>query len=546
MRLVHDVVADVQVGEGGDLAALLLLRAALAPLGAVDVAAGDERQLHLRILEARGERQRIDAALAGRRRALAELVKRGRDALVLQRGAQAFAAGRAAGEHHDAPAVPHPAGDVRAHLARLSAVAARAHAAHLGKERGAQALHRAQDGGHRQQGMRAQRVHHLLLREHEIGLCGQRVAALERAPERLTELAGAAVHAGVERLRLIEHDDGPVHVIEQRLGLRVKQMDELFEHAPADALAQLTGGGAQVLLEALHGAALPGEGLGHGDLAVLERQVGERRLAILLLLRAGIGGLLALQQLDQPVGERVRPLERGGSLAGGRDDDLLQIALRALAHHVEQADGVDLVVEELHAHGVQAVRGVDVDDAAAQGELPLALDHVLTGIARAEQAAAQRVGGHGLAHAQADRMRVEQRARHDAVQQRIDGRDDGAGFAGDEALQRLDAPAGDLAAGGDLLIEGDLARGEAAHAAPEQGAHVLHGLRGGLFAVAQEQQRPAGLRGERAGEVGLLRSGQAGGGNDRAGLFALGEHLLKRLEAAQQVKQKMRLHESSS
>ena len=56
-----------------------------------------------------------------------------------------------------------------------------------------------------------------------------------------------------------------------------------------------------------------------------------------------------------------------GDLGERKQQRLVERALAALGLGVELADGLDLVAEEVDAHGPVHLRGVDVDDAAAQG-----------------------------------------------------------------------------------------------------------------------------------------------------------------------------------
>ena len=59
--------------------------------------------------------------------------------------------------------------------------------------------------------------------------------------------------------------------------------------------------------------------------------------------------------------------------------------MRALRFGIELADGFDLVAEELDAHGAVGFGRVDIEDAAAAGELARHLDQVHLGVADAGQ-----------------------------------------------------------------------------------------------------------------------------------------------------------------
>ena len=103
------------------------------------------------------------------------------------------------------------------------------------------------------------------------------------------------------------------------------------------------------------------------------------------------------ERVDRQEVDRARPilgvLERGlgkhpvlgGELGGRRELELLGVAERALGEGREPADGLDLVAEELQARGAVLGGAEDVQDAAAQGELPAGLDLVDALVARLGQ-----------------------------------------------------------------------------------------------------------------------------------------------------------------
>ena len=107
-----------------------------------------------------------------------------------------------------------------------------------------------------------------------------------------------------------------------------------------------------------------------------------------------------------PCGARRPVLASGGSVRSGRalgrrvDERLVEGAQRALRERREGAHGLDLVAEELDAERLAAGRREDVDDAAADGELPALLDLVDALVAgerraarRARRCPARRRGG---------------------------------------------------------------------------------------------------------------------------------------------------------
>ena len=224
VRLVHDVVADLQVGERRDLLARLLLARARALLRhAEDVPVGDDHQLQLRVLKAVRQRQRDDRGLAGGN-LLALLAKRAGCAQLRQRREQALAARHAAGEQRHAPAVLPPALQVGAQLLELSLVARGAHALDLHDVLGHKAAHRAQKARHRQRAAARQLRHGVRAVQQQARLLADRLRALERALERLVKLQLAVVAPVAQAVRLVEHDERIVHVVQDRLAARIEQV----------------------------------------------------------------------------------------------------------------------------------------------------------------------------------------------------------------------------------------------------------------------------------------------------------------------------------
>ena len=80
----------------------------------------------------------------------------------------------------------------------------------------------------------------------------------------------------------------------------------------------------------------------------------------------------------------------GVELGGGRDLDALRVLQRALREGGEPAQRLDLVAEQLDAHGPLLGRRVDVEDAAAHGELA-ALDDLLLALVAARDQPLERL-----------------------------------------------------------------------------------------------------------------------------------------------------------
>ena len=97
----------------------------------------------------------------------------------------------------------------------------------------------------------------------------------------------------------------------------------------------------------------------HDGAEALDRQdVGDVRPLVALLGRRQLGELAVL----------------GVELGGGGDLDSLGLGQRALGEGGEPAKRLDLVPEELDAHGALLGRRIDVEDAAAGGELAAVVD----------------------------------------------------------------------------------------------------------------------------------------------------------------------------
>ena len=125
-------------------------------------------------------------------------------------------------------------------------------------------------------------------------------------------------------------------------------------------------------------------------------------------------------QVLGPVPDRGREQQlaaRRGPQAGRR------LSQAALVGHLEVADLLHRVAEELDPHRVLVGRGEHVDDAAADGHVAALADQVLAGVADLHQPGQQFVRVAGVARPQPDRLQVTQAA-DDRLQQAADRRDD--------------------------------------------------------------------------------------------------------------------------
>ena len=79
----------------------------------------------------------------------------------------------------------------------------------------------------------------------------------------------------------------------------------------------------------------------------------------------------ALAELDLDRGDGVASaLVAGDVVRGGKDDQLVEVAEQLAGQDVEAADALDLIAEELDAHGVLLVGGVHLYGVASDAEPP--------------------------------------------------------------------------------------------------------------------------------------------------------------------------------
>ena len=71
---------------------------------------------------------------------------------------------------------------------------------------------------------------------------------------------------------------------------------------------------------------------------------------------------------------------------------MIQSAAAALRFGVEFSDGFDLISEEVDADGAVDLRGVDVEDAAAKGDLAGHFDYVHFGVPGGEEVLDEHIG----------------------------------------------------------------------------------------------------------------------------------------------------------
>ena len=126
----------------------------------------------------------------------------------------------------------------------------------------------------------------------------------------------------------------------------------------------------------------------------------------------------------------------------------MQVAdgLAGRGHHAAHA--VDLVAEELDAHGRGSLRGVDVDRVAVDVEGSRAVKLAGVGIAQAHEQGPHVLEGDLLAHGERGALPVARVLGRHAAQQRPGTRDHDAGLARGEATDGLAARADEGVVGG--------------------------------------------------------------------------------------------------
>ena len=204
---------------------------------------------------------------------------------------------------------------------------------------------------------------------------------------------------------------------------------------------------------------------------------------------AGVDGLEEFLG-DRGLGER----EQEGVLEGGAG---------ALGFGVELADGFDLVAEEVDADGAFALGGVDVDDAAADGDLAGHLDDIDLRIADGEEMLDEHVGEVLLADVEVEREGFVVVAAEELHAGGFEGGDDEFGLAG-----------GDLPEGGGALlldfgVRGEVFKGEDIVAGQAEDGRGIE--RAGELAGAED----GGVEGFGGLVVGDDHDGGGSGGADK-------------------------------
>ena len=446
--LVHHVVAHLQIGEGGNLLARARAAAALLAVHAVDVGLGHQRKLDLRIEEATVQRQRKDHRLAGgqRLRKLCGVLRRA--ILLLQGLLQALAAGHAARQQCNLPAVLFPLLQIQRQLPDVRLVAGGVAALDLDQCLGPEVPLGAQKGIRDQHAAPVRTGEQLVVAHQQLRLDRQRIAALQCGHHQLLELQKAVLAALAQAFGLVEHEDRILHIVEdgapgveqhRQDGLRtveaaagLQRVDDLQKAAiPAAAQCDALLLAALLLLPRLRGLQ-----------KLLEGRKSELRLQLLLAALLSLALIPLLQFEAQELCRLLALLPDEQELLGRIDAHRSPAGHGALGHHIEAADGIDLVVEELDAQRVGLADGIHVQDAAAQRALAAGLHQLHALVAGVGQQLHQVIGLHARRLVQLDHMIPEALRGQHAMQSRVHRHHQRLHRAGDARADDVDAPHG--------------------------------------------------------------------------------------------------------
>jgi hypothetical protein len=247
------------------------------------------------------------------------------------------------------------------------------------------------------------------------------------------------------------------------------------------------------------------------------QQLGDVRAVLGVLERGDLGQLAML----------------GRELGGGRDLDRLGLAQAALGEGGEEADRLDLDVEEVDAHRAVLGGRVEVEDAAADGELPAVVDLVDALVARGHELLADLVEVEQIADADGERVRAQRRVGHLLAQRHRADHDDrrlrARGPLGQQGVEGGHAQADQVRRRREVRLVGHAAAGVEAHRSRLEPRPQVGGEVAGLAVVAGHHERRAvgmGALGQRRDEVGphrLRHERTAAIGDEGGAVGVLGE-----------------------
>ena len=416
MFLVHHEVAGLQVSERGNLFTRRLPLLRLAVARTVHVRVADDNQA--RFFPDEAVRQRAGQHLHTFFRQLVDFLRERRgDIVFFQRRRQTLTARHAAAQHRHAAALAQPAVAVlrqRANLRRIPCHALHAKISGILDRHACHAFQKLRLSDRRVPLHMPQQ----LVPVHQQGfLLLDGFVAAHRAFEILREARPAFFRALPEQIRVAQHHNVRLKPVQHRVSI-VRQHGQPRPNAlERQPLRQ------HVRVRHQLGAAAFQFRLARGSLLLFANLRGDvliekvRRVRVILRQRRQI------RKERRARGRQVAPLPLDGVphpprclfrlrrwkqyLRRGRERAFLHRIKAALADAVEFADGVHLVVEELNAQTLAARRRVHVDDAAAQGALPLALHHADALVAHGGQAADEVIQVDSVAGSKANRLFAE-------------------------------------------------------------------------------------------------------------------------------------------
>ncbi len=177
----------------------------------------------------------------------------------------------------------------------------------------------------------------------------------------------------------------------------------------------------------------------------------------------------------------------GVELGRGRQLDPLGVAERALGEGREPAHRLDLVAEELDPHGALLGRRVDVEDAAADGELAALLDLLDPVVAGGDEVAGGPVEVELAALLEREAGRAQRGVRNRLGERRGAGDDDRVAALA-QRVERVDPQADQVRRRGDVRGVAGAARGIEADAARRQVGAQVGGEVAGRAIVGADQQ----------------------------------------------------------
>ena len=194
-----------------------------------------------------------------------------------------------------------------------------------------------------------------------------------------------------------------------------------------------------------------------------------------------------------------------GRFGEGQEAGFVEGSSGALGVGVEFADGLDFVAEELEADGAIGFGGVDVEDAAAAGELAGHLDDVGARVADAGEVGEERFD--------VDLFAATENLREAGVEGRgkelhgggFDGSDNDGGFAGGDLPEGLGALLLNVGVGGEIFERQDVVGREAQDTVGWDGSGEvatgaegeMHGVRGLVIGNDDDGWNLSGAREER-------------------------------------------------